>query len=148
MPGFTPGRRWQQAYYPFKKLNFGDSTMITFERAGKGLLFGCRMCGNCLLQETAFICPMECPKGLRNGPCGGSMFGKCEVFPERDCVWTKIHERSEIGALQIFDMKDKVVKIQPGPRYFEVKGQELANFHAAVSAYHKAVLSQIYRKNQ
>ena len=43
---------------------------------------------------------------------------------------------------------DKVVKIQPGPRYFEVKGQELANFHAAVSAYHKAVLSQIYRKNQ
>ena len=44
--------------------------------------------------------------------------------------------------------EDKVVKIQPGPRYFEVKGQELANFHAAVSAYHKAVLSQIYRKNQ
>lgn len=43
---------------------------------------------------------------------------------------------------------DKVVKIQPGPRYFEVKGQELANFHAAVSAYHKAVLNQIYRKNQ
>lgn len=43
---------------------------------------------------------------------------------------------------------DKVVKIQPGPRYFEVKGQELANFHAAVNAYHRAVLSQIYRKHQ
>ncbi len=95
MPGFTPGRRWQQAYYPFKKLNFGDSTMITFERAGKGLLFGCRMCGNCLLQETAFICPMECPKGLRNGPCGGSTPEHCYVDETRPCIWYRIYERAE-----------------------------------------------------
>jgi len=32
MPGFTPGRRWQQAYYPFKKMPFADSTMISLER--------------------------------------------------------------------------------------------------------------------
>ena len=42
---------------------------------------------------------------------------------------------------------DKVVKIQPGPRYFEVKDKELENFHAAVNAYHRAILSQIYHKN-
>jgi hypothetical protein len=46
------------------------------------------MCGNCLLQETAFICSMECPKGLRNGPCGGSRIdGACEVKPDMPCVW-------------------------------------------------------------
>ena len=52
------------------------------------------MCGNCLLQETAFICPMECPKGLRNGPCGGSTPEKCYVDESRPCIWYKIYERS------------------------------------------------------
>ena len=66
MPGFTPGRRWQPAYSPFKKENFGDRALQVLEYSVKGPLFGCRMCGNCLLQETAFICPMECPKGLRS----------------------------------------------------------------------------------
>ena len=79
----------------------------------KTRVFGCHSCGQCVLRSTSFVCPQSCPKQMRNGPCGGSMFGKCEVFPERDCVWTKIHERSEIGALQIFDMENKVVKIQP-----------------------------------
>ena len=52
------------------------------------------MCGNCLLQETAFICPMECPKGMRNGPCGGSTPEKCYVDETRPCIWYKIYERS------------------------------------------------------
>jgi len=46
------------------------------------------------LQETAFICPMECPKGLRNGPCGGSTPEKCYVDETRPCIWYKIFERS------------------------------------------------------
>lgn len=95
MPGFTPGRRWQPAYYPYHKESLFDRTLETVERTIKGLLFGCRMCGNCLLQETAFICPMECPKGLRNGPCGGSTAGHCYVDPSRPCIWYKIYERSE-----------------------------------------------------
>jgi len=61
----------------------------------KGPLFGCRMCGNCLLQETAFICPMECPKGMRNGPCGGVTPSKrCYVDETRWCVWNRIFERA------------------------------------------------------
>lgn len=61
----------------------------------KGPLFGCRMCGNCLLQETAFICPMECPKGMRNGPCGGTTPGRmCYVDPTRKCVWYAIYSRA------------------------------------------------------
>jgi len=53
------------------------------------------MCGNCLLQETAFICPMECPKGLRNGPCGGITPEKnCYVDETRKCVWYAIYSRA------------------------------------------------------
>ncbi len=94
MPGFTPGRRWQPAYSPFKKANFGDRALQVLEYSVKGPLFGCRMCGNCLLQETAFICPMECPKGLRNGPCGGSTSERCYVDETRPCIWYKIYERA------------------------------------------------------
>ena len=94
MPIFTPGRRWQPPYSPFKKENFGDRALQVLEYSVKGPLFGCRMCGNCLLQETALICPMECPKGLRNGPCGGSTSEHCYVDETRPCIWYKIYERS------------------------------------------------------
>jgi methylenetetrahydrofolate reductase (NADPH) len=74
----------------------------------KGPLFGCRMCGNCLLQETAFICPMECPKGARNGPCGGSTSEHCYVDETRPCIWYKIYERSfEMGR------EEKLLEVLP-----------------------------------
>jgi methylenetetrahydrofolate reductase (NADPH) len=94
MPVFTPGRRWQPPFMPFKREPFKKRALAKIESIVKGPLFGCRMCGNCLLQETAFICPMECPKGLRNGPCGGSTPEKCYVDETRPCVWYKIFERS------------------------------------------------------
>ena len=90
----TPGRRWQPAYAPFKKEPFGRQLLANTEYVIKSPLFGCRMCGNCLLQETAFLCPMECPKGLRNGPCGGSTSEYCYVDKTRPCIWYKIYERS------------------------------------------------------
>ena len=77
-----------------------------FERAVKGWLFGCRMCGNCILQETAFVCPMTCPKGLRNGLCGGANPDHCEVDPSRPCTWYTIYRRAErLGRL------DKLLEI-------------------------------------
>ncbi len=94
MTGLTPGRRWQPAYSPFQKETFGEHALRVLEYGVKGPLFGCRMCGNCLLSETALICPMECPKGLRNGPCGGSTSETCYVDPSRPCIWYKIYERS------------------------------------------------------
>ena len=94
MPGFTPGRRWQPPYLPFKNEPFNRRFMATVERWVKGPLFGCRMCGNCMLQETAFICPMECPKGARNGPCGGSTEEHCYVDETRPCIWYEIYDRS------------------------------------------------------
>lgn len=94
MSGFTPARRYQPPFMPFKRQPFKKRALASIERAIKGPLFGCRMCGNCLLQETAFICPMECPKGLRNGPCGGSTPERCYVDESRPCIWYKIYERS------------------------------------------------------
>lgn len=94
MPGFTPGRRYQPPFMPFKRQSFKKRAFAKIELAVKGPLFGCRMCGNCLLQETAFICPMQCPKGLRNGPCGGATPEKCYVDESRPCIWYKIYERA------------------------------------------------------
>ena len=95
MPGLTPGRRFQPAYLSFRRRPAPERLLAFVERQTKGLMFGCRMCGNCLLQETAFICPMECPKGLRNGPCGGSTPESCYVDPSRPCIWHRIYERAE-----------------------------------------------------
>lgn len=92
---FTPVRRWQPSFRPFHRVSRGGGLLALTERIVKGPLFGCRMCGNCLLQETAFICHMQCPKGLRNGPCGGVNNGYCYIEPGRLCVWNRIYERSQ-----------------------------------------------------
>ena len=65
------------------------------EHAVKSRVFGCQMCGQCVLHSTGLTCPMTCPKTLRNGPCGGVRAdGSCEVVPEMRCVWVQAHERS------------------------------------------------------
>ncbi len=56
----------------------------------------CSMCGECVLDVTAGICPVTlCSKGLLNGPCGGMDKGKCEVDKERDCAWVLIYKELE-----------------------------------------------------
>ena len=56
----------------------------------------CSMCGECVLDVTAGICPVTlCAKGLLNGPCGGMNKGKCEVDNERDCAWVLIYKELE-----------------------------------------------------
>ncbi|MBW2219568.1 MAG: methylenetetrahydrofolate reductase C-terminal domain-containing protein [Deltaproteobacteria bacterium] len=69
--------------------------------SGELALEQCQECGECILNETGGICPVtKCPKGLLNGPCGGSENGKCEVNPERDCAWVMIYNRmSALGEL-------------------------------------------------
>jgi len=65
-----------------------EKTMAFFERNIKGFLFDCKMCGDCVLDKTGMSCPMNCPKQIRNGPCGGVRDnGNCEVKPEMRCVW-------------------------------------------------------------
>ena len=69
----------------------------------------CMQCGDCVLAETAGICPLvRCAKGLLNGPCGGSVEGKCEISPDTPCGWQIIIDRlTALGQL------DKLEEIQP-----------------------------------
>ena len=65
----------------------------------------CRGCGQCMLAETAGICPIaRCAKNLVNGACGGTKDGKCEVSTEVDCAWYLIYkrlaERGQLDALR------------------------------------------------
>ena len=71
--------------------------LLFFEDVIKVPLFNCQHCGECILSSTAFICCQNCPKRLRNGPCGGTdEDGSCEVYPERKCVWYRIYFRSRL----------------------------------------------------
>ncbi|MHA7878436.1 MAG: methylenetetrahydrofolate reductase C-terminal domain-containing protein [Saccharospirillum sp.] len=72
-----------------------ERPVAAVERTVKGVLFDCQMCGHCVLSDTGMACPMNCPKQLRNGPCGGVRAnGHCEVKPEMRCVWVEAWEGS------------------------------------------------------
>ena len=74
----------------------------------------CAQCGQCILGETAGVCPVTaCHKGLVNGPCGGTNNGKCEVDKDQDCAWTIIYQR-----LKASNRLDLLYKYQP-PRNFQ-----------------------------
>jgi len=93
---FSPPR-YQAPFKPYNREDISSFMKVFTAGEGliKGVLFGCRMCGNCILQETAFVCPMTCPKGLRNGLCGGATPEACEVDATRPCTWYKIYKRAE-----------------------------------------------------
>ncbi|MGI6119398.1 MAG: methylenetetrahydrofolate reductase C-terminal domain-containing protein [Desulfosporosinus sp.] len=61
----------------------------------KVLMFDCKDCGDCAILDLAYLCPMsQCPKNQRNGACGGSLDGWCEVYPkEKKCVWVRAYAR-------------------------------------------------------
>ncbi len=65
------------------------------ELAFKKPVFGCHACGNCVLGLMEYVCPMTCPKNMRNGPCGGTSNGQCEVIPEQACIWVEVYERAK-----------------------------------------------------
>ena len=65
-----------------------DKLFLSIEKPVKGFLFDSRSCGQCTLSITGMSCPMNCPKTMRNGPCGGVRpDGSCEVKPDMPCVW-------------------------------------------------------------
>lgn len=73
-----------------------DGGFFAVESAVKGFLFDSHGCGQCTLGETGMACPMNCPKTLRNGPCGGVRAdGGCEIKPEMKCVWVAAWEGSQ-----------------------------------------------------
>ncbi|MDI6832054.1 MAG: methylenetetrahydrofolate reductase C-terminal domain-containing protein [Actinomycetota bacterium] len=71
------------------------NTLFIGREAEPGLFVEeCAQCGDCVLGEFGGICPIvHCAKGLFNGPCGGSVGGKCEVDPNLPCGWQLIYDR-------------------------------------------------------
>jgi len=84
------------------KRQAGHLVLRVVEDVTKTVLLGCRRCGDCAIQHVAFLCPeSQCPKHIRNGPCGGSHNGRCEVHPERPCVWYRAYRRlAAVGETQ------------------------------------------------
>ncbi len=86
-----------------------EKPVVVLEKTVKGFLFDCRMCGRCILSDTGMSCPMNCPKSLRNGPCGGVRAnGNCEVEPDMPCVWVEAWHGS-----QRMQARDNITKVQP-----------------------------------
>jgi len=82
----------------------------------------CAQCGDCVLAQTAGICPLvRCAKSLLNGPCGGSVEGKCEIDPDIPCAWQLIIDRlaalGQLDRLEEFESpKDWGTSHSGGPR--------------------------------
>lgn len=97
-------RLWQVAEWTLLRLNPFISRVgydraariiLPVEDVSKKLLFNCQKCGQCILHSTGMTCSMNCPKNIRNGPCGGvRLDGHCEVKPEMMCVWVDAYDRS------------------------------------------------------
>jgi methylenetetrahydrofolate reductase (NADPH) len=73
------------------------------ETAIKVPLFGCQACGNCVLGDMEYVCPQTCPKQMRNGPCGGTHLGRCEVV-DKPCIWVSVYDRA-VGANRVEALK-------------------------------------------
>jgi hypothetical protein len=95
----------------FRRIGFdrAERPVALIEGAVKGVLFDCRMCGQCVLSSTGMSCPMNCPKEMRNGPCGGVRPGGfCEVRPDMRCVWVQAWEgAARMGA------SDRIATVLP-----------------------------------
>ncbi len=77
----------------FDKRPAAARVLERIEFAVKSPLFGCQACGNCVLGHMEYVCPQTCPKNLRNGPCGGTKNGLCEVV-DKPCIWISVYERA------------------------------------------------------
>lgn len=79
--------RWNKKAGPLSRLAYAA------EKTSKHMLYGCEDCGDCSLPDCAYLCPRRfCSKHGRNGPCGGSACGRCELG-DKECFWAQVYER-------------------------------------------------------
>ena len=93
----------------------GEHTFKHIEHLIKVANFECMDCGDCALMDVAFLCPMsQCPKNQRNGACGGSYDGWCEVYPnKKKCVWVRAYDR-----LKAYNEQDSIQdNVVPPPNW-------------------------------
>jgi len=91
----------------------GPMPLRTVERWSKTALFQCKDCGDCSLPEIAFLCPeSQCAKNQRNGPCGGTLDGRCEVAGYGECIWLRAYERLKNDGVNVETMLSHAPVIQ------------------------------------
>ena len=93
---FAPGSRGARAagrFYGAVERHHLGRPLHVLEQAVKTPMFDCRDCGDCSLPDVAYLCPeSQCVKNQRNGPCGGSRAGECEISGKQ-CIWARAYER-------------------------------------------------------
>ena len=90
--------------------------LLKTEFVSKHGVVGCESCGQCRLGDTLYICPETCPKGLANGPCGGTTLDRCE-FGDRECIHSvKARLAKAVNQTQV--LKEKLIPTVP----IEVRG--------------------------
>ncbi len=95
-PGTTLNKVGRKVYESSKSPAQGPWPLRVLEHASKTAMFGCKDCGDCSLPDIAFLCPeSQCAKNQRNGPCGGTRDGKCEVA-EFECIWARAYDRLKV----------------------------------------------------
>lgn len=115
-----------------------EKPVAAIEKAVKGALFDCQMCGQCALSSTGMSCPMNCPKSIRNGPCGGVRAdGYCEVKPQMRCVWVEgwngAQRMKHGGDIAIVQMAVDH-RLQGKSSWLRVVREKTADNNAAISA--------------
>lgn len=89
----SPLYAFMRLLYRFVDGKFIDRFSHSVEKVLKSILYDCRDCGDCSLPETAYLCPVsKCSKNQRNGPCGGSYNGRCEL-DDKECIWSVAYKR-------------------------------------------------------
>ena len=92
-PGTTLNRLGQKIYRNSRDTYQGPRSLRVLEHVSKAAMFSCKDCGDCSLPDIAFLCPeSQCAKNQRNGPCGGTRDGKCEVY-DFECIWGRAYDR-------------------------------------------------------
>jgi hypothetical protein len=107
------------------------NTLFTGREAEPGVFVEeCSQCGDCVLALTGGICPItRCAKSLFNGPCGGSVAGKCEIDGGVPCGWQLIYDRLKaLGRLSqmevIIPARDWSTSFSGGPRRYSLDEKE------------------------
>jgi methylenetetrahydrofolate reductase (NADPH) len=117
----------------------GPGPMRALEGISKSVLFSCKDCGDCSLPDTAFLCPeSQCAKNQRNGPCGGTHDGHCEVDGYGDCIWLRAYERlKHDGKAQMLLEHSPVIQDQGLRGTSSWANNWLGRDHATRRAYQK-----------
>lgn len=111
--------------FPTKPVFPGNNTTFMGVQAELGTFTeNCLACGDCLIHLTGGLCPLaRCAKRLLNGPCGGSVEGKCEISKDVPCIWQEIYDRMKgLGMLhklsEVIPTRDWKMNDTLGPRSF------------------------------